>query len=62
MFVNSPKPLHSEFQLKMAASLPDGDDAISYPEAPVCQQTYQNVAQSVLWLDIKLKLAEFITD
>jgi hypothetical protein len=35
-------------QLKMAASLPDGDDAISFPEALVCQQTYQNVAQSVL--------------
>ena len=46
----------------MAASLPDGDDAISFPEALVCQQTYQKVAQSVLWLDIKLKLAEFITD
>ncbi len=48
----------------MAALLPDGDDAISFPGALVRQQTCQKGAQSALWLDInlKLRLVEFITD
>ena len=46
----------------MAASLPDGDDASSVPLALVRQKTGPKGSQSGLGDDIKLKLAEFITD
>ncbi len=46
----------------MADSLPDGDDASSLPEPIVRQKTGPKGAQSALSVDIKLKLAEIITN